>query len=242
MLAGQADLVLLQTSVARHRFEERHPGIPTEVLPNVVPTRLVEESRRIHESRPPDRRPRILVLARYYPHKNFEVLLPLAERIARQGLGWTLVTTLDPNEGPGARAFLERAGRGEAAEVIENVGPIPAEGLTAAYRGSAAVLLPSLLESFSGVYLEAMAFGVPVVTSDRDFARAVCGEAASYVVPLDPDDVLHGLTSVLTDEQWRLTLTARGRDRLATFPSADDVGARLIEILTRATALRRRTR
>ena len=41
-------------------------------------------------------------------------------------------------------------------------------------RVTITVSLPSLLESYSGAYVEAMSFGVPIVTSDRDFAREVC--------------------------------------------------------------------
>jgi hypothetical protein len=42
------------------------------------------------------------------------------------------------------------------------------------YKATQALLLPTLLESFSGTYIEAMHFERPIFTSNLDFAKEVC--------------------------------------------------------------------
>ncbi len=67
-----------------------------------------------------------------------------------------------------------------------------------------ALVLPSLLESFTNTYADAMSEGVPVITSNLDFARTVCGEAACYIDPMDPASIVSGLDSLDADpEGWR---------------------------------------
>ena len=51
------------------------------------------------------------------------------------------------------------------------------------------MILPTLLESFSATYIEAMFHGKTILTSDLDFARDVCGEAAFYFDPLNPQSI-----------------------------------------------------
>ena len=51
------------------------------------------------------------------------------------------------------------------------------------------MFLPTLLECFSASYPEAMKMGLPILTSDLNFARGVCGESALYFDPVDARDI-----------------------------------------------------
>lgn len=62
------------------------------------------------------------------------------------------------------------------------------------------ILLLSELESFSNNVLEAFSSRTPLVISDRDWARASCGNGALYVDPHDPDDVARALAQAVNDE------------------------------------------
>ena len=89
-----------------------------------------------------------------------------------------------------------------------------------------ALFLPTLLESFSVTYLEAMHFGVPVLTSDLDFARFVCGDAAIYFDPWDPGSIKDAILRLRTDSDLGRELVARGHERLrAEFKSWDEIAA-----------------
>jgi glycosyltransferase involved in cell wall biosynthesis len=124
-------------------------------------------------------------------------------------------------EGPGRwMEGLERAlqRHAHAGVPVRRIGQVPHAELGPLYRSAAAVLLPSLAESFSATCVEAMHFGVPLVTSDRDFARDVCSDAALYADPTDPDALADALLRALEDDDARTALRCAGFARVRTFP------------------------
>jgi glycosyltransferase involved in cell wall biosynthesis len=58
------------------------------------------------------------------------------------------------------------------------------------YKQCDALLMPTLLESFSGTYVEAMYHKKTIFTSDFDFAKVVCRDVAFYFNPFDENDIL----------------------------------------------------
>ena len=87
------------------------------------------------------------------------------------------------------------------------------------YSQCDALLMPTLLESFSIVYLEAMYYRLPILTSEMWFAKAVCGDAAMFFDPFDAEDILHSIDAVMSDSTLRAKLIDAGLYRLSTFPS-----------------------
>ncbi|HSL11608.1 MAG TPA: glycosyltransferase family 1 protein [Actinomycetota bacterium] len=110
-------------------------------------------------------------------------------------------------------AELARPGPG----TIVRTGRLDAEELDALYRAADLVAYPSLYEGFGLAIVEAMARGVPVVTSTAPACAEVAGDAAILVDPLDVGGLADALARALTDDDLRADLVARGRDRAATF-------------------------
>ena len=79
--------------------------------------------------------------------------------------------------------------------------------------------MPSLLESFSIVYLEAMHHGLPIFTSDLWFARGVCGNAATYFDPFDEEDIVNKVTEIMSQKTKREKSVKAGFEKLGSFPS-----------------------
>jgi glycosyltransferase involved in cell wall biosynthesis len=107
------------------------------------------------------------------------------------------------------------------------------EQIPALYTACDLLLLPTLLESFSGTYIEAMHYGVPVCTSDRDFAHVVCGEDAVYFDPTSAQDIHATIRRLLDDPALKARLIEGGRARAAAHPSWPDVAARCLVLLER---------
>ena len=103
----------------------------------------------------------------------------------------------------------------------------------AAYESADAFILPTLLESFCRPYDEAMHFDLPILTSDRDFARERCQDAAIYFDPLDAASVAGSMARVMEDADLRQRLVANGRRILAQAPTWDAIAARFVEVLER---------
>jgi glycosyltransferase involved in cell wall biosynthesis len=90
-------------------------------------------------------------------------------------------------------------------------------------------LLPTLLESFSGSYLEAMHFGTPILTSDRDFAREVCGEAALYFDPDSPSSIRDAILKLKNDPALGEQMVQVGGQRVARqSPTWDQIAENLL--------------
>ena len=130
---------------------------------------------------------------------------------------WKLVLAGSPS-GYGAAEILERIARSPARDRIKITGYVPVEQLNALYQRAAIFAFPSLDEGFGMPVLEAMAFGVPVLTSNRSALPEVAGEAALLVDPLRTDEIAEGLRRLMGDKDLRDDLSRRGRSRAAEFP------------------------
>ncbi|HVF36637.1 MAG TPA: glycosyltransferase, partial [Sphingomicrobium sp.] len=89
--------------------------------------------------------------------------------------------------------------------------------LPALYGGARLFIYPSIYEGFGLPPLEAMASGTPVVVAARSCMPEVCGDAAAYVDPDDPDQLLGTIRHSLTAGDWRTQATVRGLDRARRF-------------------------
>lgn len=108
-------------------------------------------------------------------------------------------------------------------EVPGWVGEIPDAELASLYRGARCVLYPSLYEGFGLPVLEAMACGVPAVTSRGTAMEEVAGSAAILVDPLEVESIAEGIR---TAESRRGELVPLGLARAREFTwerTADEV-------------------
>ena len=102
-------------------------------------------------------------------------------------------------------------------ERVQFIGFIDDADLPALYRASTVFAFPSLYEGFGIPPLEAMACGVPVVTSNASSLPEVVGDAGLMVEPLDVDGLAQALLRAVQDEVWREQAVARGLARAAEF-------------------------
>lgn len=85
--------------------------------------------------------------------------------------------------------------------------------LPALYAGAALFIYPSTYEGFGLPPIEAMASGVPVMVSHHSCLPEVCGDAARYFDPDDPDGFVAAVEQNLTDRIWHANSVQPGLDR-----------------------------
>jgi glycosyltransferase involved in cell wall biosynthesis len=100
---------------------------------------------------------------------------------------------------------------------VKLAGPVGDATLHALYRAADGLAYPSLYEGFGLPVLEAMAHGVPVLTSDRSSLPEVAGDAALLVDPGDRTALAAGLVRLAGDAGLRRRLAEAGRRRAAGF-------------------------
>lgn len=81
------------------------------------------------------------------------------------------------------------------------------------YSGALALLHPSLCEGFGNPVAEAMACGLPVITSNQSAMPEVAGGAALLVNPLETKDIAAALTRVADDAELAADMSKKGLAR-----------------------------
>ena len=89
--------------------------------------------------------------------------------------------------------------------------------LPAIYSQSELFLYPSLRESFGIPMLEAMACGVPVITSNTSSMPEVSGDAALLVDPFDVTQITQGMITLLNNAEMRNKLIEKGFSQASKF-------------------------
>jgi glycosyltransferase involved in cell wall biosynthesis len=115
-------------------------------------------------------------------------------------------------------------------------GYVAQEDLPALYSGAVLFAYPSLYEGFGLPPLEAMACGVPVVTSGTSSIPEVTDGAAITVDPKNLESVTEGLRELMTNESLRSSLAERGLRRAAQL-SWDTTARKTWAILEREAAM-----
>jgi len=149
------------------------------------------------------------------PRKNYVRLVDAVARVRAAGEdvglviagrdGWHWENPLDAPEHAALRPH---------ARLLRNV---PDADLPALYRHAAVFAYPSLYEGFGLPLLEAMASGVPVVTSNVSSMPEVAGDSALLVDPTDTAALAAALHRLLRDATLHARLRSAGLERAAAF-------------------------
>lgn len=131
------------------------------------------------------------------------------------GPDWRLA--LAGSFGFGAAEILREIQMSPRRHSIQVLGYVSPQELAGLYARARIFAFPSLDEGFGMPVLEAMAWGLPVLTSNRSALPEVAGDAALLVDPTDADAISAALLELTSDEGLRRELAGRGKTRAAAF-------------------------
>ncbi|MGA2877712.1 MAG: glycosyltransferase family 1 protein [Bryobacteraceae bacterium] len=159
------------------------------------------------QARPSERR-YVLYLGAIEPRKRVDTLLDAWSSFRFRGdfdlvvagaSGWAGEKTL-------ARLASRPAG-------VRYLGYVPEDELPGLMAGASAFVYPSLYEGFGFPVAQAMAAGIPVITSNTSCLPEVAGEGALLVDPRSPAEIQAALEKLLTSTELQRKLGQAGKER-----------------------------
>jgi alpha-1,3-rhamnosyl/mannosyltransferase len=215
--SGFADRVLKRAAgliaVSEHTRQDaiRLLGIPPEKIETIHPG--IDE-RFFHAVAEPPERPYVLYLGTIEPRKNVDRLLDAwaalkpslreeFELVIAGPAGWRAGPTL-------ARLASRPPG-------VRYLGYVPETSLPGLTAGATAFAYPSQYEGFGFPVAQAMAAGVPVLTSNLSSLPEVVGDAALLVDANSEREIAAALSRLLESAELRARLSAAGREQARRF-------------------------
>lgn len=158
----------------------------------------------------------LLHVGQAYPHKNIDRLLRAFALIAPQDstLQLVLAGKPHPTETRRHRKLVAELGIGSQVQFRSYV---PDAQLPDLYRGALALVYPSVWEGFGLPVLEAMACGIPVITSLGTGTQEVAGDAAVLIDPLDVEALAKAMRSLVVDRPLWQSYREKGLVRSGLF-------------------------
>ena len=145
------------------------------------------------------------------PLKGLRYLLRAYARLLSSHPELELLVVSKPREGGKTEQLVRRLG---LVERVRFVSGISTEQMVEYYAEAAIAVVPSVYEGFGLPAGEAMACGVPVVSTDGGALPEVVGDAGVTVPARDADAMADAIDALLRDPQRREELGARGRQRI----------------------------
>ncbi len=210
-------------------------GVAAEKVRAVLPG---TEPARVAAGPGDDQAPRLLSVGSVIPRKGYDILVDALSRL--QHLPWSCVCVGSLSRDPDhAAAVVDQVAELGLDRRIELVGECDEDALDAYYDSSSLFVLASHYEGFGMVLREAVARGLPVVsTTGGAIPEAVPGEAAVLVCPGDARALAGALAGLLAGSEGtarRADLAAGARRAAARLPGWDQAGGAFAEALLELT-------
>ncbi len=167
------------------------------------------EARRLAEEKYKLLNPFILNVSRLQPHKNIKRIIE-AYNLLRQlhEHSEKLVIVGWPSQG--AKEIYEMALRSPYQNDITFIKFVESSDLNSVYSASEVFVFPSLNEGFGLPVVEAMASGVPVITSNTTSLPEVGGDAAILINPESVEEIAEAMHQVLSNPSLSSQMVAKG--------------------------------
>jgi glycosyltransferase involved in cell wall biosynthesis len=149
-------------------------------------------------------------------HKNLAALQGAAALLERHGMALALAGARDASVFQSTGSTAARA-----------LGRVTDAELRALYENALCLVFPSRYEGFGLPPLEAMWCGCPVIAGRAGAVPEVCGDAALWFEPGDPDGIARALEHIIAGAGPALAKAGRARAQLYSWPAA---AARLLEL------------
>ncbi|HKB12736.1 MAG TPA: glycosyltransferase family 4 protein [Vicinamibacterales bacterium] len=175
----------------------------------------------------------LLCVASLTPRKGYEILLDALASVPHDH--WRLRCAGSDRDAESTTRVRARLRNPRLAARVELIGDMDGAQLAREYEAADLFVLATLYEGYGMVVAEALARGLPIVSTRTGAIADLVGDSAGITVePGDSDTLRDALTRVIADPALRARLAAGARDVRDRLPTWNDSVARLARVLARA--------
>jgi glycosyltransferase involved in cell wall biosynthesis len=204
--------------VARYHVDPEKVSVIDEAPRDEFRLMNVEECRQTILTKYGITHPFLLYVGRVNPRKNLMRLVEAFTVLRRRGMAHKLVIV--GKQDWAAEQLVRRVKELSLEDAVVFTGYVEWDDVPIFYNAAELLAFPSICEGFGAPVLEAMACGVPVVTSYGSSLEEVAGEAAVLADPFSVTSIADAIEKVLADPVLRRSLRDRGLKRVADFSGA----------------------
>lgn len=151
-----------------------------------------------------------------YPHKNLErLILAFGKMTTKYMLDYQLV--IGGKKDDFHQGLEEEVKASGLSDRVIFTGFVSDAELAGLYKSASLYILPSLSEGFGLPGLEAMSYGLPVVSSNATCLPEVLGDAAVYFDPKNVSDMAKVISETLADKDLQAKLIKKGYIQIKKF-------------------------
>lgn len=158
----------------------------------------------------------ILYVGAIQPRKNVSGLVEAYAKICAEG-GLPHELVIAGGESWKSEGLKDRISSLGLQEKVHFIGYVSDEELPLLYNLADQLAFPSFYEGFGLPVLEAMACGIPVVTSKTSSLSEIAGDAAILVDPHSVDEIAGGIRRLIEDSDLRRICIEKGLERAKLF-------------------------
>lgn len=172
----------------------------------------------------------ILLFSGNYSHKGHGILIDIARKLRDFDIKFRFTVTL-PKDSIVYKQLRAVFCENNMDAHLHNVGKVSLTDGPELYKKHDICLMPTILESFSATYPEAMSMGLPIITSDLEFAHDICGDSALYFIPMNGFDAAMKIAELLRSKLLWNYLILNGKKRLKQLPTSHEKYRKYINLL-----------
>lgn len=165
----------------------------------------------------------MLTLSSFNPHKNLPITIGIAKYLQEKypSFNFRFVFTVKEKQFPNIPNELK--------DHFLFLGPVTINECPSLYEQCDLEFQPTLLECFTATYPEAMRMKKPIITTDLEFARGLCGDCAIYYDALSAEDAAEKIYLLASNVDKQNELISKGLLQLKKFDSYKDRSHKTIE-------------
>lgn len=179
--------------------------------------------------------PKILFVSNLIESKGIIILLDALKLLHNKGHLFTCTIVGGETKGIDSNRIADEIVRRDLAGVVTYVGRKFGREKEEIYSSSDIFVLPTYEDCFPLVLLEAMAYGLPIVTTDEGGIPDIVANGVNGLIceRKDPVSLANCIEKLLTDEQLRKDMGLKGYERYCQMFTSEAFEARMTECLTK---------